>query len=66
MPNLLAAHVSLFRGATSPTPVTDVTVAGVLDRIRCGDYQRPIERLRALLRDGHQGAYDRGGAHCTR
>jgi len=59
MPNLLSAHVSLFHGSATPTPVDTLTVAGVLDRIRCGDYQRQIERLRALLRDGHQGAYVR-------
>jgi hypothetical protein len=59
MPNLLSARVSFFRGSTTPIPVTDVTVVWVLNRIRDGDYRRQIERLRTLLREGRQAAYDR-------
>jgi hypothetical protein len=59
MPNLLSTHISLFRGSTTPTQVTDLTVISVLNRIRYGDCRRQIERLRTLLREGHQAAYDR-------
>jgi len=53
-----AALVSLFAGSTHPEPVHVWTVGQVLDAIQHGTYQRPVQRLRELLRTQGKDAYD--------
>lgn len=54
---LLCRRVNLFRGSVNPKPVKVLTLTEVLDAIQDGTYQRPVQRLRALL---HAGDRDTG------
>jgi VirE N-terminal domain len=51
-------NVSLFRGTTNAQPVGILTLGEVLDTIQSDAYQRPVQRLRELLRTQGQAAYD--------
>jgi hypothetical protein len=51
--------VNLFRGSTNPEPVQVLSLAEALDCIQDGTYQRPVQRLRALLQAGRKADYDR-------
>jgi hypothetical protein len=51
-------NVSLFRGTTNAQPVGVLRLAEVLDAIQSGAYQRPVQRLRELMRTQGQAAYN--------
>ena len=54
----LAAHVSVFQGSTNTTPVEDVPIRTILERIKSGMYQQKVKQLRHLLTTVGKARYD--------
>jgi VirE N-terminal domain len=55
--------VNLFRGSTNPKPIEVLSLIVALDRIQNSTYQRPVQWLRTLFRNGRTRDYDRAKRH---